>query len=327
MKGMNRTDERAVPPPRLCQPMPSATSWMPKLVSLISPVPSGSSVAKLTGFASSSDQLAAATNAYRSSRISARVEPAARMVRAPHCRPLNKLTKRGTGELGLYARLLNACGIIGPGVEVGVLHGSFSGVMLRNWNGLTHYTLVDLWAQQSSAVYGGDSANADNDVQDRNYRTAVRQVVHPWRPCVSVLRMSSLDAARHFADGSLAFIYLDANHYFDHVLADLKAYWPKLMAGGMLAGHDVGPSFSFGVLRAVTNFAQSHRLHFFITDPPLGGHKEPVCCSGWYIFKQRTRPSDDRRSRKVLRNATVEEEAMCHAWWLKADVPCSALYT
>ena len=29
--------------------------------------------------------------------------------------------------------------------------------MLRGWLGLTHYTLIDLWAQQNSTVYQFDS--------------------------------------------------------------------------------------------------------------------------------------------------------------------------
>jgi hypothetical protein len=49
--------------------------------------------------------------------------------------------RRGPGEHGVYASMLDACEVVGPAVEVGVLHGAFSLGMLRRWHGLTHYTV------------------------------------------------------------------------------------------------------------------------------------------------------------------------------------------
>ena len=65
-----------------------------------------------------------------------------------------------------YVKLLNLCDAVGPGVEVGVFQGSFSKTMLGKggWRGLTHYTLVDLWARQNESVYVKDSANVRSTV-------------------------------------------------------------------------------------------------------------------------------------------------------------------
>ena len=49
-----------------------------------------------------------------------------------------------------------------------------------------------------------------------------------------------------------------------------EAYYPKLMAGGMLAGHDFIDSRAFGVIRAVREFTQARGLSFVVTDPPTG---------------------------------------------------------
>ena len=129
--------------------------------------------------------------------------------------------------------------------------------------------------------------------------------------------MLSTSAAAQFADNSLAFVYLDANHYYEYVKQDLEAFYPKVMVGGMLAGHDFAQGFDYGVIRAVTEFAASRRLMFAITDPPLGGYREPICCSGWYLFKPAEEPP--------AQSPAGFDQAYCHAWWLNAAVPCSAL--
>jgi predicted O-methyltransferase YrrM len=50
-----------------------------------------------------------------------------------------------------------------------------------------------------------------------------------------------LDALEYFKDGQLDFIYIDGDHRYEGVLADLTNWKPKLRAGGIMAGHD----FSF----------------------------------------------------------------------------------
>jgi hypothetical protein len=270
----------------------------------------------LTGLLPSSTAFASAMKELKTNERVREIAPSLR-VGAP--RECNHTRLRG--DVAIYARLLDGCGVVGPAVEVGVLHGWFSRRTLLSYQGLTHLTLVDLWAQQPASVYGGDSANVNNSLQEIRYQKVLRDVVTPYRHCVSVLRMLSTDAARHFADDSLAFVYLDANHYYEHVMRDIQAYWPKVMPGGMLAGHDFGDVYNFGVQRAVTQFARAHRLRFTVTDPPLGKHREPICCSGWYIWKPKAPPP--------VHAPRAEDPALdshwCYAWWLKTRVPCSAL--
>ena len=59
--------------------------------------------------------------------------------------------------------------------------------------------------------------------------------------------------AVHIPDKSLDMVYLDAAHYEDGVLADLKVYYPKVKPGGIIAGHDyLNPDY--GVKEAVNFF-------------------------------------------------------------------------
>ena len=55
---------------------------------------------------------------------------------------------------------------------------------------------------------------------------------------ITTLEMRSVEAASLFEDGSLAFVFLDADHAYSSVVADIRAWLPKVSFGGILAGHD-----------------------------------------------------------------------------------------
>lgn len=58
----------------------------------------------------------------------------------------------------------------------------------------------------------------------------------------------SADAAKEFQDGSVRFVFVDANHEYDAVCRDIDAWLPKLTPDGLIAGHDIAMD---GVRRAV----------------------------------------------------------------------------
>lgn len=61
-----------------------------------------------------------------------------------------------------------------------------------------------------------------------------------------------------FADKSVRFCFIDAGHSYDNVLADMRAWYPKMREDGLFAGHDWFSGEE--VRRAVTQFAQENRL-------------------------------------------------------------------
>lgn len=56
--------------------------------------------------------------------------------------------------------------------------------------------------------------------------------------------------AASFVRDDLDFVYVDAAHDYEHCLADIKAWLPKVKKGGVIAGHDFDPVFP-GVKKAV----------------------------------------------------------------------------
>lgn len=53
-----------------------------------------------------------------------------------------------------------------------------------------------------------------------------------------VHRMASAPAAHKFADASIDFVWVDAGHEYEDVMADIEAWWPKLKGGGVMGGDD-----------------------------------------------------------------------------------------
>jgi predicted O-methyltransferase YrrM len=57
-------------------------------------------------------------------------------------------------------------------------------------------------------------------------------------PRLVKLKMSSERAVNEFADESLDFCYIDANHYYEPCKLDITLYKPKVKKGGFIGGHD-----------------------------------------------------------------------------------------
>lgn len=132
-----------------------------------------------------------------------------------------------------------------PGAEIGVASGVFSLEILR-W-GIKKLYMVDVW-EQTPGIRGMASDQLTD--HEANYRAAAERVKD--LPGV-LMKGLSVEMAKQIPDNSLGFIYIDACHYYDHVMADLNAWVPKLVYGGVCGLHDYG-NHDYDVKRAVTEF-------------------------------------------------------------------------
>ena len=68
-------------------------------------------------------------------------------------------------------------------------------------------------------------------------------------PNLRMIERDSLAAAEMFRGQELDFVFIDASHHYQDVLADIRAWLPKTRR--LIAGHDYSPSCWPGVVQAV----------------------------------------------------------------------------
>jgi uncharacterized Rossmann fold enzyme len=139
------------------------------------------------------------------------------------------------------------------GVEVGVFRGGLSQRLLLNKPDL-YLHMVDSWTtgNQQYIKSGDYHANLSQQEQDGYFEDSVR-VTEFAADRRKVWCMSSVEAAEKFADESLDFVFLDADHSYEGCAEDIRAWRPKLKPDGILCGHDYDNKDypDFGVKQAV----------------------------------------------------------------------------
>ncbi len=145
------------------------------------------------------------------------------------------------------------------GAEIGVDRGSLSSYLLREVPDL-HLVMVDTWQvfpTDSSYAQSGDTVvQRTQEQRDSDLARAVLVTENaPDRR--RILRRTSAEAAELIPDGFLDFVFIDADHSYEGVSADIRLWAPKVKAGGLLCGHDYEhPSFpTWGVKQAVDEYA------------------------------------------------------------------------
>jgi hypothetical protein len=139
--------------------------------------------------------------------------------------------------------------------EVGVAEGNFSREML-DWP-IVFSTLycVDRW--ECVPTQKGD-ASCPQSWHDSNFAQA-KQKLKSVRTAVTFLRGDSVQVAMRIPARSLRLVYIDADHSYEGVMSDIRAWYPKLVRGGVMAFHDyLNPSY--GVHQAVLDFAREKFL-------------------------------------------------------------------
>lgn len=136
----------------------------------------------------------------------------------------------------VMARLLLERGLC-HGAEIGVADGVFTQRLLEAVPGST-IIAVDPWRAVDHWQ--------DWDVEWQHAQVVAISESHPGR--VIIARTESTRAAATIEDGSLDWVFIDADHRYSAVAADIAAWTPKVREGGIVAGHDIKRQ---GVIKAV----------------------------------------------------------------------------
>lgn len=117
--------------------------------------------------------------------------------------------------------------------EVGVLRGKFAKHLLSTKPDELH--LVDPWKKFDVKIFK-DYREKTQENWDETYNFVCRKFQNDKE--VQIHRMTSLDAARKFPDNYFDLVYIDGNHAYESVKADINAWTSKVKPGGHIGGHD-----------------------------------------------------------------------------------------
>lgn len=143
-------------------------------------------------------------------------------------------------------------------VEIGVWKGqsaAYMAVELINKNKQIKFDCVDTWNGSEEHLDATDAVSFEpNLLKDKDWLyNHFLENITPVNHIITPIRKPSLEAATLYGDNSLDFIFIDASHDYENVLADIKAWYPKTKhTTGVISGHD----YSWGpeVKKAVHDF-------------------------------------------------------------------------
>lgn len=140
-------------------------------------------------------------------------------------------------------------------VEIGAWQGcstAFMAVEIINSGKKIRLDVVDRWGRY--ALDGLNTKNPEKLPDDLVYKMFLDNI-EPVKEVVqftNIFHMDSVESTKYYKDDSLDFIFIDADHTYEGVMRDLKAWYPKLKFGGHIAGHDYFNDE--GVRQAVKDF-------------------------------------------------------------------------
>jgi predicted O-methyltransferase YrrM len=139
-------------------------------------------------------------------------------------------------------------------VELGCWKGKsacFLAVEVLNSGKLVDLHFVDHWGGSDEVAH-----KTDPDLQ-RVFEMFQDNIGRVPGVNVTVHRSDSSKAAEAFDDGSVNFVWIDAGHGYDEVLADITAWWPKVRPGGVIGGDDLP---MVGVEQAVKEYFPNYEV-------------------------------------------------------------------
>jgi predicted O-methyltransferase YrrM len=131
---------------------------------------------------------------------------------------------------------------------------------VRRWGGTV--TCVDTW--------GGSVEGDPSTMQPWMLLACVRNMAAAGvTGSVRLIPSTTSDAATHWTE-PIDYLYVDADHTYNGVVADLLAWVPFVKPGGLLLGDDYGSRLYPGVQTAWDEFESAHGLTFtrYQSDPP-----------------------------------------------------------
>lgn len=170
---------------------------------------------------------------------------------------LDDAAKAATGRIDLWTRIL--AGLKPATVtEIGVQKGEYASAILKQTPSITAYYLVDPWRHLGE---WNKPANKAGPVHQEFKRDALAATEFAADRRI-VLEGTTTEVAGRIPDGSNDFVYIDGDHTLRGISIDLISAWPKLKAGGLLAGDDLSPTIWQHAAQFEPTFVFPMAVHF-----------------------------------------------------------------
>lgn len=148
------------------------------------------------------------------------------------------------------------------GAEIGVYKGETTTYLLKELHGLKHIVCVDLWVENED--FKSHSPNKSGEIFNANWmlvrKSFVDNVLKPNCERILAIQSDSLYASRLFPIRYFDWLFIDANHGYEFVKADIISWWPTLKKGGLMIGDDYINKPTYGVIQAVNEmFGGEHK--------------------------------------------------------------------
>jgi hypothetical protein len=152
--------------------------------------------------------------------------------------------------------------------EVGIGYGAHAKYVLTTTN-IDRLTLIDPMKFYDKDGFADDIMKCEAEVEGNNFNelyNLINKELEPWKDKYTWHRTESLNVTNEqVADGSLDCVFVDGDHRYSAVIADLNFWWKKVRSGGQMLGDDF---WMVDVSRAVNEFAQKNKLTIdFLTRP------------------------------------------------------------
>jgi hypothetical protein len=146
--------------------------------------------------------------------------------------------------------------------EVGIGYGTHAKFIMKSTTVEKLY-LIDPMQFYENDGFASDIRAKEADISGNNFNELyqlIQMELSPWKDRLEFLRVPSLAVTDEMIpDGSLDCVFVDGDHSFRAVFADLQFWWKKIRPGGQMLGDDW---WMDDVKRAVFTFANEERLAF-----------------------------------------------------------------
>lgn len=156
------------------------------------------------------------------------------------------------------------------GCEVGVWEGDNLCHMLESCPNIKNIIGIDPYTPYDD--YAGSMVAEQFDGVRQKLFSNIASVDSTDR--VTFLETTSLDGSTQIEDGVLDFVFIDANHTYQHAYEDFNLFYSKVKSGGIFAGHD----FSIpGVNQALVQFLNERGVE--------NGRVSLLRNDSWFFYK------------------------------------------